>query len=100
MELAGKTVLITGASQGMGAATARAMAARGAETLLLARSEDKLRQVASEIESAGGKARTYPVDLSDLDAVTATTDAIKAEGVIPDAIVNNAGIGRWTFIEE
>ena len=100
MELAGKTVLITGASQGLGAGTARAMAARGAETLLLARSKDKLRQVASEIESKGGRARVYPVDLADMDAVVATTDAIKAEGVIPDVIVNNAGIGRWTFIEE
>lgn len=100
MRLAGKTVLITGASQGLGAATARAMAARGAEVLLLARSEDKLRQVAAEIERAGGRARVHPVDLSDLDAVTATTDAIRAEGTIPDVIVNNAGIGRWIFIEE
>ena len=100
MELAGKTVLVTGASQGLGAATARAMAARGAETLLLARSEDKLREVAHTIESEGGRARVYPVDLSDPASVTATTDAIKADGTIPDVIVNNAGIGRWTFIEE
>jgi len=100
VNLAGKTVLITGASQGLGAATARIMAARGAEVLLLARSEDKLRDVASEIESAGGHVRVYPVDLADLDAAVATTDAIKTEGTIPDVIVNNAGIGRWVFIEE
>ena len=100
MELAGKTVLITGASQGLGAATARTIAARGAEVLLLARSADKLREVASGIEAAGGRAQVHPVDLSDLDAVVATTSAIKAQGVIPDVIVNNAGIGRWTFIEE
>ena len=100
MNLAGKSVLVTGASQGLGAATARAMAARGAEVLLMARSEDKLRDVASTIEGSGGRARVYPVDLADLDAVAATTDAIKAHGIIPDVIVNNAGIGRWMFMEE
>ena len=100
MDLAGKTVLITGASQGLGAATARVMAARGAEVLLLARGEEKLRGVATEIEAAGGRTRVYPVDLADLHAVVATTEAIKAEGTIPDVIVNNAGIGRWLFIEE
>jgi short-subunit dehydrogenase len=100
MDLAGRTVLITGASQGIGAATARAMAARGAELLLLARSEDKLREVAAAIECAGGRARVYPVDLSDLDAVAATIAAIKSDGIAPDVIVNNAGIGRWLFIEE
>lgn len=100
MELAGKTALITGASQGLGAATAQAMSARGAEVLLLARSEDKLREVASTIKGQGGRAHVHSVDLADLDAVTATTDAIKAQGTIPDVIVNNAGIGRWLFIEE
>jgi uncharacterized protein len=100
MQLAGKTALITGASQGLGAATARAMATRGAEVLLLARSEDKLREVAATIEAAGGRAQVHAVDLADLDAVVATTDAIKAAGIVPDVIVNNAGIGRWLFIEE
>jgi short-subunit dehydrogenase len=100
MELAGKTALITGASQGLGAATARAMAARGARVLLLARTEEKLRGVADSIEAAGGAAEVHPVDLSDLDALVATTDAIKGAGTIPDVIINNAGIGRWLFIEE
>jgi short-subunit dehydrogenase len=100
MDLAGRTVLITGASRGIGSATARAMAARGAEVLLLARSEDKLRNVAAAIERAGGRASVHPVDLADLDAVAATTAAMKAEGIVPDVIVNNAGIGRWLFIEE
>ena len=100
MEMAGKTVLITGASQGLGAATARAMAARGASVLLLARTDDKLREVADSIESAGGRAEIFAVDLADPDALVATTEAIKAAGRIPDVIVNNAGIGRWLFIEE
>jgi short-subunit dehydrogenase len=100
VQLAGKTVLVTGASQGLGAAIAATMAARGAEVLLLARSEDKLREVAAAIEGSGGRAHVYPVDLADLDAVVATTDAIKTRGVVPDVIVNNAGIGRWLFLEE
>ncbi len=100
MELDGKTALITGASQGLGAATARAMAARGARVLLLARTEEKLRGVADSIESGGGQAETIAVDLADLEALVATTEAIKAAGTIPDVIVNNAGIGRWLFIEE
>ena len=100
MQLAGKTVLITGASQGLGAATARLMAARGAKVLLLARTESQLSTVASEIEAAGGAAEYRPVDLSDLAAVERLTEAIKAEGVVPDVIVNNAGIGRWLFLEE
>ena len=83
MELAGKTALITGASQGLGAATARAMAARGARVLLLARTEAKLREVAASIESRGGQAEIFAVDLSDLEALVATTEAIKAAGRSP-----------------
>jgi short-subunit dehydrogenase len=100
VKLAGRTVLITGASQGLGAETARAIAARGAEVLLLARSEDKLRDVAASIERSGGRAHVHPVDLADLAAVTATTAAIKTAGITPDVLINNAGIGRWLFIEE
>ena len=100
MELAGKTALITGASQGLGAATARVMAGRGARVLLLARTEEKLREVADSIEGRGGQAEIHAVDLSDLDALVTTTEAIKAAATIPDVIVNNAGIGRWLFIEE
>jgi short-subunit dehydrogenase len=100
MELAGRTALITGASEGIGAATARLMAARGAKVLLLARTEAKLRDVAASIESAGGEAEVHPIDLSDLVATEALTDSIKAAGTVPDVIVNNAGIGHWLFIEE
>ena len=100
MQLDGKTALITGASQGLGAAIARQMAARGARALLLARTEAKLAEVATEIRAAGGVADFHPVDLSDLDAVEELTNGLKSEGVIPDVIVNNAGIGRWQFLEE
>lgn len=100
MQLVGKIVLITGASQGLGAAIARSMAAKGARVVLLARTEAKLAEVASEIKAHGGVADFHPVDLSDLNAVEQLTESLKAGGVIPDVIVNNAGIGRWLFIEE
>lgn len=100
MELAGKTAVVTGASEGVGAATARLMAARGAKVLLLARTEAKLRALAEAIDGAGGEAEVHPIDLSDLAATEELTDSIKAAGTIPDVIVNNAGIGRWRFIEE
>jgi short-subunit dehydrogenase len=100
MDLAGKTALVTGASEGVGAATARLMAARGAKVLLLARTEAKLQAVAEAIEVAGGEAEVHPIDLSDLAATEQLTDAIKAGGTVPDVIVNNAGIGRWLFVEE
>lgn len=100
VQLAGSTALITGASEGVGAAAARLMAARGARVLLLARTEAKLRDVAASVESAGGEAEVHPIDLSDLAATEALIDSIKTAGTVPDVIVNNAGIGRWLFIEE
>lgn len=67
---------------------------------MLARSEEKLATVAADIERVGGTARFHPVDLADAASVVACTESIKAGGTIPDVIVNNAGIGRWLFIEE
>ena len=96
MELAGKTVLITGASTGIGAATARAMSARGARTALVARSEDKLRELAAGLEDA----HAYPADVSDPAAVAAMAERVRADLGTPDVLVNNAGAGRWLFVEE
>ena len=56
MKINGKTVLVTGASSGMGAAISKAMAKAGGRVLLLARREDELRRVADEIKQAGGEA--------------------------------------------
>jgi uncharacterized protein len=96
VELAGKTVLITGASTGIGAATARTMAERRARTALVARSEDKLRELADGLEGANA----YPADVSDADAVAGMARRVQEELGVPDVIVNNAGAGRWLFIEE
>lgn len=101
MRIANKIVLITGASSGIGAAMALAMGQAGAaQVLLLARSLPKLEKVAAEIEAGGGRARVYPVDLSDPAAVEVVVQRILAEVGVPDILINNAGSGRWKFLTE
>src|ERR1700730_19145472 len=60
--VSGKTVLITGASYGLGEATARKLATAGATVLLVARTADKLEELAASITAAGGRAGAYPAD--------------------------------------
>ena len=100
MKISGKTVLVTGASSGMGASIAKAMAKAGGRLLLLARREHALRAVADEITRAGGEARVYPVDLANATAVMDVARRITAEVGTPEIIVNNAGAGKWLFVEE
>ena len=89
--IAGRRVLVTGASSGIGEATARAVAARGGRVLLVARREDELRRVADEITTAGGEAYAYSCDLTDDTAVKSLVeDVLRAHGGV-DMLVNNAG---------
>ena len=94
----GKTALITGASSGIGAATARALAAAGARVLLVARCARDLENVAASIGTDA--ATIYPVDLSSASAVTQLAERIGATMGTPDIIVNNAGAGQWKFVDE
>lgn len=89
--VAGATVLVTGASFGIGRATARKLAEAGATVLLAARSADKLDEVAQAISDSGGRAASYPADLSDEDTVTALTERLLEEHGPPDIVVSNAG---------
>ncbi|WP_410659725.1 SDR family oxidoreductase [Amycolatopsis sp. lyj-112] len=89
--LSGRKVLITGASSGIGRASALAIAAKGGEVILVARRVDELEEVREQIVAAGGKASTYPCDLTDGDAVDALVkDVLAAHGAV-DMLVNNAG---------
>ena len=97
MQIAGRTVLVTGASSGIGAATARAVARAGGRPLLLARRQEQLEQLVAEI---GGDARAYAVDCGDREAVARTAARISEEVGIPDVLVNNAGAGRFLFFDE
>jgi NAD(P)-dependent dehydrogenase (short-subunit alcohol dehydrogenase family) len=87
---AGKHVLVTGSSRGIGAAAARILADAGATVLLVARNADNLAEVKAQIEAAGGRAHTYPTDLSDLDEVDALVDKVLAEHGGVDILVHNA----------
>ncbi len=100
MTIKEKVVVVTGASSGIGAATAKAMAKAGGKVALLARTKELLDQVAGEIGSSGGTARGYPVDLADADAVAVVAKRITEELGTPDIIVNNAGAGKWLFVDE
>lgn len=91
MNCSGKRLLITGASSGIGAATAEAAAKRGAELVLVARSADKLESVAQRIRQNGGSVTTHVCDANDPDQVT----RLAAEIPTPDILFNNAGAGRW-----
>lgn len=100
MRIAGTTAVITGASSGIGAATAQALAAAGARVVLLARTAAALEQQAAQIRARGGAALVYPVDLADMDAAEQTARAVLGQAGPPDILVNNAGAGRWLFLEE
>jgi NAD(P)-dependent dehydrogenase (short-subunit alcohol dehydrogenase family)/thioester reductase-like protein len=89
--LNGRTVLITGASSGIGRATALKVAAAGGTPLLVARTREKLEQTKSEIEAAGGTAFAYDADLSDMDAIAGVVERALADHPRIDFLVNNAG---------
>ncbi|HSD81137.1 MAG TPA: SDR family oxidoreductase [Solirubrobacteraceae bacterium] len=87
----GRTVVITGASSGIGRAAAHKIAAAGGIPVLVARSIDKLEATKAEIEDAGGTAYAYSADLSDGDSLDELVQRLLAEHVAIDMLVNNAG---------
>jgi short-subunit dehydrogenase len=84
-------VLITGASSGIGAVTARRIGAAGGEVVLIARGREKLEATAETVESAGGHAHVYPCDLTDLEAIAAMAEQVESDLGHVDILVNNAG---------
>ncbi|WP_431930719.1 SDR family oxidoreductase [Micromonospora sp. RP3T] len=94
MAIQGKVVAITGASSGIGAATARHLASLGATVVLGARRTDRLDQLVDEITAAGGTATAVRVDVTDADDVTSLVDtAVRRYGRL-DVLVGNAGMTR------
>jgi NADP-dependent 3-hydroxy acid dehydrogenase YdfG len=87
-----KVILITGASSGIGQATALRLAAEGHHLVIGARREDRLAEIASDIEAAGGSAGTRRLDVTDRADVAAFADAAVREHGRIDVIVNNAGV--------
>jgi len=93
-------VVVTGASSGVGEATARLFAAKGATVILLARTKSKLDQIVLEIQRSGGKAFAHAVDLGDIQATQQVIHEIRAQYGTPDILVNNAGMGEWKWPED
>ena len=89
--VAGRTVLVTGASEGIGAATARRLAAAGATVILVARTAERLQRVREEIVAAGGCAFVHPADLSSPDAAAALAADLVTRYREIDVVVSNAG---------
>ncbi len=95
-----RVVLVTGASSGIGEATARRYGASGAHVLLLARNADRLDEAVRAIRKDGGTATAYPVDLADPKAIEEVSARVTREAGTPDVLINNAGAGRWLPIIE
>ena len=100
MQINGKLALVTGASSGIGEATARALASRGARVVLVARSADKLRAIAEDIHANGGGAHAIAADLANAEEVTRMAEVTLREAGTPDLLINNAGAGRWLSVME
>ena len=90
--ITGKVLVITGASSGMGAATARDLAALGAKVVLGARRADRLKALVTEITEAGGEAIAVPTDVTKLEEVQKLVDTAKKTFGRVDVLFNNAGL--------
>jgi NAD(P)-dependent dehydrogenase (short-subunit alcohol dehydrogenase family) len=95
-----EVVVITGASAGVGRATARAFARRGARIGLIARGRDGLEAAQREVESAGGQALVLPVDVADAQAIEAAAAAVEEQFGPIDVWVNNAMLSVFSPVKE
>ncbi len=100
LNLQNKTIIITGASSGIGESTAKRLAGLGAHVCLVARRQDELQRVVAAIEANGGSASAYPADLSNEAGVDACLDAILDQHPQVDILINNAGRSIRRTIKE
>ncbi|GAA3653971.1 SDR family oxidoreductase [Streptomyces chitinivorans] len=94
-----KVVLITGASSGIGAATAELLAERGHHVVLGARRTERLKGLTENIQAAGGSAEYHPLDVTDAEQVRAFVDAAHSRHGRVDVLVNNAGVMPLSKLE-
>ena len=98
--LAGRACVVTGASRGIGLASARLLAAEGARVLLVARDEDALGAAAAECGRAGGEASPLALDVTAPDAGERLLDAARERFGALEVLVNNAGTSRYRALDE
>ncbi|WP_425965298.1 SDR family oxidoreductase [Rhizobium nepotum] len=98
--IAGKVVVITGASSGIGAATARYLAKEGAKVVAAARRKDELDALVAELIENGGQALAVQADVSRRDDVSRLVDGAKAHYGTVDVFINNAGIGPISPLDD
>ena len=98
VDLTGQVAVVTGASQGLGRAIAETLAAAGAAVALVARSADKLAEVAAGIQAAGGRAEPFPCDVTKGEDIQRVVDAVVEKLGRLDVLVNNAGVTRDTLL--
>lgn len=100
MDLKNKVVIITGASSGIGKATAMKLAREGASVVLCARSEDELKQLKDKIENDGGKALVVKTDVTKpADLQNAVSQTLEKYGTV-DVLINNAGLMPLSYVEK
>jgi NAD(P)-dependent dehydrogenase (short-subunit alcohol dehydrogenase family) len=98
--VSGRSVLVTGASSGIGRAVALKLGDAGATVILVARSEEKLRALALEMERRGAQARSYPADLSSRASTDGLLSRLADDRVTVDVLINNAGRSIRRPVEE
>jgi 3-oxoacyl-[acyl-carrier protein] reductase len=98
VDLAGQTAVVTGASRGIGKAIALRLAGSGAKVACVARSEEKLRETAEAIATAGGTAEVHPCDVADSPSVSRLIEGLHEKWGRVDIVVNNAGVTKDTLI--
>ncbi|MDQ4011619.1 MAG: SDR family oxidoreductase [Actinomycetota bacterium] len=98
--LTGRVAVVTGASSGIGEATAKRLAAAGAKVAVLARRADRLENLVKEIEQAGGTALALSVDVTEVAALRAAAEQVVTELGTVDLLFNNAGVMLPAPVEE
>ncbi len=100
MRLSGATVIVTGASSGIGRETARLFARAGSNVVLAARNEEQLQQLAQQLQEHGSRLLVVPTDVTDRQAVETMARTAAQECGRIDILVNNAGIGLHALLAE
>jgi short-subunit dehydrogenase len=100
VEIRGRVALVTGASSGIGRATAIDLARRGATVAICARRADRLEEALRECRDHAPRSRAYPCDVRDREQIRTTVDRARADLGPVDILINNAGVGAYHLFTE